>query len=86
MDIIIGIVVATVVVGGIVYKYKPEWIEVIKSYWKQSLMSYTFGSNEKPVLMTNKKNGGRIGKGSRPKKISVSKEQFDSNWDRIFKK
>ena len=44
------------------------------------------GSNEKPVLMTNKKNGGRIGKGSRPKKISVSKKQFDSNWDRIFKK
>jgi hypothetical protein len=44
------------------------------------------GSNEKPVLMTSKKNGGRIGKGSRPKKISVSKKQFDSNWDRIFKK
>jgi hypothetical protein len=44
------------------------------------------GSNEKPVLMTSKKNGGRISKGSRPKKISVSKEQFDSNWDRIFKK
>jgi hypothetical protein len=36
--------------------------------------------------MTSKKNGGRISKGSRPKKISVSKEQFDSNWDRIFKK
>ncbi len=34
MDIIIGIVVATFVVGGIVYKYKPEWIKVIKSYWK----------------------------------------------------
>ena len=44
------------------------------------------GSNEKPVLMTNKKNGGRIGKGSRPRKISVSQQQFDDNWDRIFKK
>ena len=44
------------------------------------------GSNEKPVLMTSKKNGGRICKGSIPKKISVSKKQFDSNWDRIFKK
>jgi hypothetical protein len=44
------------------------------------------GSNEKPVLMTNKKNGGRIGKGSRPRKQSVSKKQFDDNWDRIFNK
>tara|TARA_R100001224_G_scaffold86766_1_gene55832 strand:+ start:186 stop:332 length:147 start_codon:yes stop_codon:yes gene_type:complete len=44
------------------------------------------GSNEKPVLMTNKKNGGRMGKGSRPRKTSVSQQQFNDNWDRIFKK
>jgi len=35
------------------------------------------GSNEKPVLMTNKKNGGRIGKGSRPRKTSVSQQQLN---------
>ena len=44
------------------------------------------GSNEKPVLMTNKKNGGRIGKGSRLKKQTVSRKEFEDNWDRIFKK
>ena len=44
------------------------------------------GSNEKPVLMTNKKNGGRMGKGSRLRKTSVSKQEFDDTWDRIFKK
>jgi|TARA_B100000900_G_scaffold350905_1_gene317719 hypothetical protein len=43
------------------------------------------GSNEKPVLMTNKKNGGRIGKGSRPRPIQVSQEQYANNWDKIFK-
>lgn len=42
------------------------------------------GSDEKPVLMTNKKNGGRIGKGSRTRPLSVSKETFEDNWDRIF--
>ena len=46
-------------------------------------MSYTFGSNEKPVLMTNKKNGGRVGKGSRPGPGYFSKEYKD-NYDRIF--
>ena len=35
MEIIIGIVVATVVVGGIVYKYKPEWIDNIVSRVKK---------------------------------------------------
>ena len=30
------------------------------------------GSNEKPVLMTNKKNKGRVGKGSRRRPMSVS--------------
>ena len=43
------------------------------------------GSNEKPVLMTNKKNGGRVGKGSRPRPIS-DKAQFAKNWDAIFNK
>jgi hypothetical protein len=42
------------------------------------------GSDDKPILMTNKKNGGRIGKGSRPRPLSVSKETFENNWDRIF--
>jgi len=44
------------------------------------------GSNEKPVLMTNKKNRGRVGKGSRARPSTVSQEQFDSNWDKIFNK
>jgi|TARA_R100001460_G_scaffold14661_2_gene32772 hypothetical protein len=44
------------------------------------------GSNEKPVLMTNKKNRGRVGKGSRLRPSTVSQEQFDSNWDKIFNK
>jgi hypothetical protein len=43
------------------------------------------GSEDKPVLMTNKKNGGRIGKGSRPRPIT-NKEQFAKNWDMIFNK
>ena len=41
------------------------------------------GTNEKPVLMTNKKNGGRVGKGSRPRPIT-NKEQYEKNWDMIF--
>tara|TARA_B100000282_G_scaffold94350_1_gene66479 strand:- start:1830 stop:1979 length:150 start_codon:yes stop_codon:yes gene_type:complete len=44
------------------------------------------GTNEKPVLMTNKKNGGRIGKGSRRRPMSVSKEQYASNYEKIFGK
>tara|TARA_Y100001951_G_C11185579_1_gene208474 strand:+ start:113 stop:259 length:147 start_codon:yes stop_codon:yes gene_type:complete len=46
----------------------------------------TLGSEQKPVLITNKKNGGRVNKGSRLKPSAVSKEQFNDNWDRIFKK
>ena len=49
-------------------------------------MGNQIGSNEKPVLLTNKKNGGRVGKGSRLKPLTVSKEEFDNNWERIFKK
>jgi len=49
-------------------------------------MSNQIGSNEKPVLMTNKKNGGRIGKGSRSRPLTISKEEFDNNWNRIFNK
>ena len=48
-------------------------------------MSYTFGSNEKPVLMTNKKNGGRIGKGSRLRPGYFS-QQYKDNYDKIFGK
>ena len=44
------------------------------------------GSNEKPVLMTNKKNKGRIGKGSRIRPSAVSTQQFSDNWDKIFNK
>ena len=43
------------------------------------------GSEQKPVLMTNKKNVGRIGKGSRQRPIT-NKEQFEKNWDLIFNK
>ena len=43
------------------------------------------GSEQKPVLMTNKKNGGRIGKGYRQRPIT-NKEQFEKNWDLIFNK
>lgn len=32
MEYIVGIVIALVVVGGVIYKHKPEWIKVIKSY------------------------------------------------------
>ena len=32
MEYVVGIVIALVVVGGVVYKYKPELIEVVKSY------------------------------------------------------
>ena len=42
------------------------------------------GSNEKPVLITNKKNGGRISKGSRPKPSSVSKKIFDLEFINFF--
>lgn len=42
------------------------------------------GSNEKPVLMTNKKNRGRMPRESRTKPSKVSKKIFDENWDKIF--
>jgi len=46
----------------------------------------SLGSDEKPVLMTNKKNKGRIGKGSRTRPMIVSKEQYATNYDKIFRK
>ena len=46
-------------------------------------MSYQFGTNEKPVLMTNKKNGGRVGKGSRPRPGYFS-QQYKDNYDKIL--
>ena len=59
------------------------------AYWADKVKWQTMaqlGSNEKPVLMTNKKNRGRVGKGSRLRPSTVSQEQFDSNWDKIFNK
>jgi len=35
MDIVIGIVVVIIIAGVYIYKNKPEWIEIIKSYWKK---------------------------------------------------
>ena len=39
------------------------------------------GKDEKPIRMTP----NRIGKGSRPRPIEVSRKQFENNWDKIFK-
>ena len=39
------------------------------------------GNNEKPMKLTP----NRMGKGSRPKPIEVSRTQYESNWDKIFK-
>ena len=44
------------------------------------------GSNKKPVLMTNKKNKGRVGKGSRRRPMAISKEQYANNYEKIFGK
>ena len=44
------------------------------------------GSDQKPVLMTNKKNKGRIGKGSRRRPMTISKEQYENNYEKIFGK
>jgi hypothetical protein len=49
------------------------------------------GSNEKPVLMSSKKNKGRLykpsdgGKGSAPR-VNVHSQQYRDNWDAIFGK
>ena len=37
------------------------------------------GSDDKPVLMTNKKNKGRIGKGSRRRPMTISSQQYSDN-------
>ena len=44
------------------------------------------GSDQNPVLMTNKKNKGRIGKGSRRRPMTISKEQYENNYEKIFGK
>ena len=44
------------------------------------------GSDQKPVLMTNKKNKGRIGKGSSRRPMTISKEQYENNYEKIFGK
>jgi hypothetical protein len=47
------------------------------------------GSNEKPVLMSSKKNKGRLykpsdgGKGSAPR-VNIHSKQYRDNWDIIF--
>jgi hypothetical protein len=47
------------------------------------------GSNEKPVLMSSKKNKGRLykpsdgGKGSAPR-VNIHSKQYRDNWDLIF--
>jgi hypothetical protein len=49
------------------------------------------GSNEKPVLMSSKKNKGRLykpsdgGKGSAPR-VNVHSQTYRDNWDLIFNK
>jgi hypothetical protein len=40
------------------------------------------GSDEKPLKLTP----NRIGKGSRARPLSVSRQEFSDNWDRIFNK
>jgi hypothetical protein len=50
------------------------------------------GSDEKPVLMSSKKNKGRVygpswhgGKGAAPR-VNVHSKQYRDNWDAIFGK
>ena len=49
------------------------------------------GSNEKPVLMSSKKNKGRLykpsdgGKGSAPR-VNIHSKTYRDNWDLIFGK
>jgi len=49
------------------------------------------GSNEKPVLMSSKKNKGRLykpsdgGKGSAPR-VNIHSKTYRDNWDLIFNK
>tara|TARA_R100001460_G_scaffold25524_1_gene51432 strand:+ start:739 stop:846 length:108 start_codon:yes stop_codon:yes gene_type:complete len=35
MEQVVGLIVVLVVVGYVVYKQKPEWVEIIKSYIKK---------------------------------------------------
>jgi len=52
-------------------------------------MGNQLGSNDKPVLMTNKKNKGRLfgpsdgGKGAAPR-FNTNTKQYRDNWDAIF--
>ena len=59
---------------------------------KQSGSRAQIGSNEKPVLMSSKKNKGRLygpswhgGKGAAPR-VNVHSKQYRDNWDLIFGK
>ena len=65
------------------------------AYWADKVKWQTdmpqLGSNEKPVLMSSKKNKGRLykpsdgGKGSAPR-VNIHSKQYRDNWDLIFNK
>ena len=48
MEYVVGIVIALFVVGGVVYKYKPEWIEVVKSYIGKQYATNRFRTKTSP--------------------------------------
>ena len=81
MEYILWSLIVVSVAGIVVYHYKPEWIDNIVSRFKSEL---SIGSDEKPGLTTNKKNG-RVGKGSRPRPGYYS-QQYKDNYDKIFGK
>ena len=63
-----------------------QLIGLIKLSGSMERKGAQLGTPEKPVLMSSKKNKGRVGKGSRSRPLTISKEEFDNNWDRIFNK
>ena len=69
MEQVIGLVVVLAVVGYVVYKQKPEWVEYVLSDFKKKMTT-----------------SSSVGKGSKPRPITISKKQYQKNWDRIFKK
>ena len=44
------------------------------------------GTPEKPVLISSKKNKGRVGQGSRLRHRSVFKQEFDNTWNKLSNK
>ena len=63
------------------------WADKVK--WQNKMPQ--LGSNEKPVLMSSKKNKGRLykpsdgGKGSAPR-VNIHSKTYRDNWDLIFNK